>query len=127
MKINYTIASFLGLLSVILGAFGAHALKDRLSPEALHSFETGIRYMMYHSIVILFINSYSGFADKIKNRISWTFFTGILFFSGSIFLITTGGISAKSIWFITPLGGLFLISGWLIMIFSFLKSKNQNN
>ncbi len=123
MKTNFTIASVLGFLAVILGAFGAHALKEKLSPEALNSFETGVRYMMYHTIVILFINSYSGFTDKIKNTISLLFFIGILFFSGSIFAISAGNIAAKSIWFITPLGGLLLILGWLIMIFSFTRMK----
>lgn len=127
MKLNLTLASILGLLSVILGAFGAHALKEKISPEALHSFETAIKYLMYHSIVILFINSYSGFNETLKNRISLLFFVGILFFSGSIFAITTEILPAKSIWFITPIGGLFLISGWLIMVFSFYKSRNKNN
>lgn len=123
MKINFTIASILGFLAVVLGAFGAHALKEKLSPEALNSFETGVRYMMYHTIVILFINSYSGFTDKIKNTISLLFFIGILFFSGSIFAISIGGVAAKSIWFITPLGGILLIFGWLIMILSFMRIK----
>lgn len=122
MKINFTLASILGFLAVVLGAFGAHSLKEKLGPEALNSFETGVRYMMYHAIVILFINNYSGFSDPLKNRISVLFYIGILCFSGSIFAITAGGIPAKSIWFITPLGGLFLISGWLIMIFSFTRS-----
>jgi len=124
MKINFTLASILGFLAVVLGAFGAHALKEKLSPEALNSFETGVRYMMYHTIVILFINSYSGFTDKIKNTISSLFFIGILFFSGSIFAISVGGVTAKNIWFITPLGGILLIFGWLIMIFSFMRTKN---
>jgi len=124
MKINFTLASILGFLAVVLGAFGAHALKEKLSPEALNSFETGVRYMMYHTIVILFINSYSGFTDKIKNTISSLFFIGILFFSGSIFVISLGVVTAKSIWFITPLGGILLIFGWLIMIFSFMRTKN---
>jgi len=127
MKTNFVLASFLGFLTVVLGAFGAHALKETLSPEALISFETGVRYMMYHTIVILFINGYSGFTDKTKNMISIVFFIGILFFSGSIFVITTGNIAATNIWFITPLGGLLLIFGWLIMIFSFMKIKNKNN
>ncbi|MCK4561485.1 MAG: DUF423 domain-containing protein, partial [Flavobacteriaceae bacterium] len=79
--------------------------------------------MMYHTIVILFINSYSGFTDKIKNTISLLFFIGILFFSGSIFAISVGNITAKSIWFITPFGGLLLILGWIFMIFSFIRMK----
>ena len=127
MKTNFIIASTFGFLAVVLGAFGAHALKEKLSPESLSSFETGVRYMMYHSIVILFINSYSGFTPKTKNMISTLFIAGILFFSGSIFAISALNIPAKTIWFITPLGGLFFILGWAIMIFSFAKAKNQNN
>jgi uncharacterized membrane protein YgdD (TMEM256/DUF423 family) len=121
MKTNLILAAFLGLLAVVLGAFGAHALKDKLDPEALNSFETGVRYMMYHAIIILFINSYPEFSKKTKNVISFLFFIGILFFSGSIFAISIGDISAKNIWFITPLGGSFLIFGWIFMIFSFVN------
>ncbi len=127
MKTNLIIAAILGLLAVVLGAFGAHSLKEKLDPEALNSFETGVRYMMYHSIVILFINSYNDFSIKTKNRISYLFYLGIILFSGSIFAISAGGVSAKSIWFITPLGGLFLIVGWIFMIFSFLNNKTKKN
>lgn len=123
MKTNLILAAFLGFLAVVLGAFGAHALKDKLDPEILNSFETGVRYMMYHAIVILFINSFGGFSNKTKNITSYLFLIGILFFSGSIFAISIGEIAAKYIWFITPLGGLFLISGWIFMIFSFVNPQ----
>ncbi len=123
MKRNLIITSFLGALTIILGAFGAHALKDKLDLHTLNSYETAVRYMMYHVIVLLFVNSYNEFSDKTKNIISYLFFVGILFFSGSIFAITTLGISAKNIWFITPLGGLFLIFGWIKLTISFIKKK----
>ncbi len=110
------------MLAIVLGAFGAHALKEKLDPDSLKSFETGVRYMMYHVIVLLFVNSYSGFTLKTKNSISYLFFLGILFFSGSIFAITFG-VPAKNIWFITPLGGLFLIFGWSNMFYFFLKNN----
>jgi uncharacterized membrane protein YgdD (TMEM256/DUF423 family) len=122
MKNNLSIAAFLGFLAIVLGAFGAHALKEKLDPETLKSFDTGVRYMMYRVIVLLFVNTYSGFSLKSKNTISYLFFFGILFFSGSIFAITFG-VPAKNIWFITPLGGLFFILGWLNMFYHFLKSK----
>jgi uncharacterized membrane protein YgdD (TMEM256/DUF423 family) len=115
------ISAFFGFLAVVLGAFGAHALKEKLEPEVLASFETGVRYMMYHAIVLLFVNTYSGFIEKTKNRVSILFILGIIFFSGSIFAISAGGVPAKYIWFITPLGGLLLIIGWLALCFSFLK------
>ncbi len=122
MKYHLTITAFLGMLAIALGAFGAHTLKEKLDPDTLKSFETGVRYMMYHVIVLLFVNTYVDFSSRNKKTISYLFFLGILFFSGSIFAITLG-IPAKSIWFITPLGGLLLIFGWLIMFYSFLKSN----
>jgi len=123
MKLNLSLAAFLGLSAVIIGAFGAHSLKDKLDAEALNSFETGVRYMMYHVIILLFVNTYSGISLRSKNLISYLFFLGILFFSGSIFAISACGISAKYIWFITPLGGLFFIFGWLILFVTFLKKE----
>lgn len=118
---NLIITCFLGLSAVILGAFGAHVLKESLSADQLLSFETGVRYQMYHTIVLLFVNIYNGFSNKQKNRISYTFFLGILCFSGSIYLIQLTKITAKLIWFVTPLGGLFFIMGWMSMIIIFVK------
>ncbi|WP_456420862.1 DUF423 domain-containing protein [Lutibacter sp.] len=120
MKKNLIITSLIGALTIILGAFGAHSLKEILSVTELKSFETAVRYQMYHVIVLLFVNTYSKFNEKTKNTISYLFFIGILFFSGSIYAITFG-VNAKSIWFITPLGGIFFIIGWLKITFSFWK------
>ena len=123
---NLIITCFLGMLAIVLGAFGAHALKEILSPEELLSFETAVRYQMYHVIVLLFVNIYNGFSTSQKNTISYIFFLGILFFSGSIYAIHLTAISAKSIWFITPLGGLVLIIGWISMIIIFVKKCVKN-
>lgn len=123
MKRNLIITAVLGIAAIILGAFGAHALKDKLGIDALQSFETGVRYQMFHVIVLLFVNMYSGFTTKTKNQISLLFFIAIFFFSGSIYAITAGGIDPKSIWFITPLGGLLFIVGWLVMLISFIKKS----
>jgi uncharacterized membrane protein YgdD (TMEM256/DUF423 family) len=122
---NIIITCFLGLSAVILGAFGAHAFKEILTSEQLLSLETALRYQMYHVIVLLFVNTFEGFSMKQRNIISYILFIGILFFSGSIYLIQLTPITARSIWFITPLGGLFLIMGWVSMIVIFLrKGKN---
>lgn len=121
MNKNLAITSFLGVLTIVLGAFGAHALQETLNVSELKSFETAVRYQMYHVIVLLFVNMYLKFNNKIKNTITYLFFIGILFFSGSIYAIAFG-VSAKSIWFVTPFGGLFLIIGWLKMGVSFLKN-----
>ncbi|MDN3620788.1 DUF423 domain-containing protein [Polaribacter undariae] len=123
---NLIITCVLGMLAIVLGAFGAHALKEVLTSAELLSFETAVRYQMYHVIVLLFINIYDGFTTSQKNNISYIFFLGILLFSGSIYAIHLTPITAKSIWFVTPLGGLTLIIGWLLMIMIFLK-KYRNS
>lgn len=120
---NLTITGLIGLLTVVLGAFGAHGLKEILDAESLNSFETAVRYQMYHVLALLFVNMYGSFTSKTKNSISLFFFIGILFFSGSIYLITMANVSAKSIWFITPIGGLLLIIGWLKLSISFFRGK----
>ena len=123
---NLIITCLLGMFAIILGAFGAHSLKEILSVTELSSLETAVRYQMYHVIVLLFVNTYDGFTALQKNKISYIFFIGILFFSGSIYTIHLTSITAKSIWFITPLGGLTLIIGWFLMIMIFLKKMNKN-
>ena len=79
---NLVITCFLGLVAVILGAFGAHALKEILSSAQLLSFETAVRYQMYHVIVLLFVNTYDGFSTTQKNKISFYFLLGFSCFQG---------------------------------------------
>jgi uncharacterized membrane protein YgdD (TMEM256/DUF423 family) len=122
---NLVITSFFGALAIIFGAFGAHALKETLTPDQLQSFETAVRYQMYHVLILLFVNTYNGFLEKQKNTLSYLFFAGTLFFSGSIYLIQLTSVTAKSIWFITPLGGLFFIIGWISMIVIFVKKHRK--
>jgi uncharacterized membrane protein YgdD (TMEM256/DUF423 family) len=129
---NLIITCLLGLSAVILGAFGAHALKESFTADQLLSFETAVRYQMFHAIILLFVNTYDGFSIKQKNTISYIFILGILLFSGSIYAIQLTSITAKSIWFVTPLGGLFFIMGWTSMIIIFIKKssltyKNHKN
>ena len=124
---NLTTTSVLGITAVILGAFGAHALKTKLSPEAMQSFETAVRYQFLHVLLLLFVNTYNEFSSKQKNSISWFLIAGVLLFSGSIYAIYLLGISAKSIWFVTPLGGVLLIIGWSLMSCQFIKKLLKNN
>jgi uncharacterized membrane protein YgdD (TMEM256/DUF423 family) len=121
MNKNLSITSLLGIIAIVLGAFAAHRLKESLTLDEMEGLKTGIRYQMYHVIVLLFVNTYQGFSEKLKNQVSLIFFIGILFFSGSIYTIYLAGLPAKSIWFITPLGGLLLILGWTILFLHFLK------
>jgi len=120
---NLTISSLLGLLAIVFGAFGAHALRTQLSFDALSSFETAVRYQMYHAIVLLFVNGFTDLTERQKNVISYLFFLGILFFSGSIYAITVLEVPAKEIWFVTPLGGLFFILGWTLLLVTFAKKS----
>ena len=122
---NLTITSILGALAVILGAFGAHALKETLSAAELNSFETAVRYQLYHVIILLIINLNQAFSLMEKRIMSYLFWIGILFFSGSIYAMYLAKISAKSIWFITPLGGLLLILGWFYLGITFFKKSKK--
>lgn len=115
-----------GATSVILGAFGAHGLKTLISAEAINTFEVGVRYQMYHALVLLFAGGTSVISQRVKRRIFFLFTTGILLFSGSIYLLATNALTFfdfKSIGFVTPIGGLLLIVSWILMIINFVKNK----
>jgi uncharacterized membrane protein YgdD (TMEM256/DUF423 family) len=112
-----TAATF-GMLAVIFGAFGAHALKKILSDDQLKSFETGVKYQMYHAIVLLVLGLNPIY---ITSRIYWCFTIGILLFSFSIYGLVISSAKGKKLKFlgpITPLGGLLFIVGWLLIIFN---------
>lgn len=121
-------ASILGMLAIILGAFASHGLKGLISVESLQTFETGVRYQMYHAIVLLFIGTTSVFNLKTKQLLYYLIIIGILFFSGSIFGLSTNdltGFNFKIIGFITPIGGVLLIISWAIMLINFLKIRSD--
>ena len=105
----------LGVTAIILGAFGAHALKVLLTSEQLQTFETGVKYQMYHALFILVVANSNQLTEKAKKTVVKLAVLGVLLFSGSIYLLATQtilGINFKTIGFITPIGGLFLIASW---------------
>ena len=121
-------ASILGIISIILGAFGAHALKDLIPIDSQQTFETGVRYQMYHAILLLFVGSTGLINQKTKMIMYYLIVIGILFFSGSIYGLATNsltGFDFKIIGFITPIGGLFLILAWGFMFIDFLKKSSK--
>ncbi|GAB1856160.1 DUF423 domain-containing protein [Flavobacteriaceae bacterium MHTCC 0001] len=125
-KIILITGALLGLLSIILGAFGAHGLKAHLSPENLQTFETGVKYQMYHALFLLFVGSTSVVSSGYKNIIFYLVVTGVILFSGSIYGLATNQLTSfnfKSIGFITPIGGLFLIASWIVLIINLIKFK----
>jgi uncharacterized membrane protein YgdD (TMEM256/DUF423 family) len=124
-KISIT-GAWIGMVAIILGAFGAHALKKVLTPEQLISFETGVRYQMYQAFFLFFLATQNDIQEKTKKTIFTLILSGTLFFSGSIYLLSTTGITGinfKPIGFITPIGGLLLIIAWGILGYSILKSR----
>jgi len=122
-----TTGAIFGMLAIILGAFGAHALKKVLSIEQLSTFETGVKYQMYHALFLLFIGL-SILSEKAKKTIYFLVVIGVIFFSGSIYLLATNGhfipFDFKTIGFITPVGGLLLISAWGVLLVNILKKNS---
>ena len=87
-------AALLGMIAIILGAFGAHALKKVLSTEQLVTFETGVRYQMYHALFLLFIGLNTSLSEKSKKIIYYFTVTGVLLFSGSIYFLATNNLTS---------------------------------
>ena len=117
MRILIIIGSLFAALSVLLGAFGAHGLKNRLTMEDLAIFETAVRYQMYHSLGILLMGVASFYlTEKLVSIPAYILILGIIFFSGSLFLLVFTNLR----WFgaITPIGGLCLIIGWLLLAYN---------
>ena len=113
-------AAIFGMLSVIFGAFGAHALKKILSTDQLQSFEVGVKYQMYHAIVLLALGLQSNFTTA---AVYWCFTIGIILFSFSIYGLVLSDAKGKKLRFlgpITPIGGLLLVSGWILLLINFI-------
>jgi uncharacterized membrane protein YgdD (TMEM256/DUF423 family) len=129
VKRFYIIAGVLfAAVAVILGAFGAHALKAKLETDMLQVFETGVRYQIYHAFALIVTGILS---EKLKsNSVNFAgnfFIAGILFFSGSLYLLSTKEIiGAGSMQFlgpVTPLGGLCFLIGWGMLLHALIKNK----
>ncbi|OIQ21686.1 MAG: hypothetical protein BM557_02490 [Flavobacterium sp. MedPE-SWcel] len=121
-----SVAAVLGAIAIVLGAFGAHSLKKVLEPDMLATFETGVKYQMYHALFLLFIGTTSLVSDKTKKTILSLVVVGVLFFSFSIYFLACNDLFSfdfKKIGFITPIGGLLLISAWIILLLNLIKRK----
>src|SRR6218665_2743481 len=119
-------AALIGMTAIILGAFGAHALKKYLSIEQLASFETGVKYQMYHALFLLFLGVTTFLSEKAKKTILQLVIFGVIFFSGSIYLLSTKpltGIDFKFIGPVTPIGGALLIVAWSVLFWNIIKGK----
>jgi len=117
-------ASLFGMFSVILGAFGAHKLKSIFTPVLMQSFETGVKYQFYHAIVLLVLGFNLEFKTSLENWIVFCFISGIILFSFSIYALTLSSAKGKKLKFlgpITPVGGLLLTMGWILLIYFFIS------
>ena len=115
-----------GIISIILGAFGAHALKKVLSLDQLSSFEVGVRYLIYHALFLLFVGTTTMLLPEQKNIILYLTLFGIILFSGSIFLLSSSGVTGINFKFLgplTPLGGLLLIASWGMFFYYLIVKK----
>ena len=120
------IAAILGALAIVLGAFGAHGLKELIDERSLDSFNTGVRYQMYHSLALLILGLSSKILDSTKKWVFRFMISGIILFSGSIYVLSLNdllSIDTSSIGFITPLGGILFILGWLRLVFGLFVNK----
>ena len=109
------IGSVFGFLGVAFGAFGAHALRSRLSSDMLAVFETGVRYQMYHAFAILIVAAAIGRLGPVPllAAAGWIFAAGILLFSGSLYALTLTGVGTLGA--ITPIGGMLFLAGWAVL------------
>lgn len=124
----FATGAFLGLMAIILGAFAAHGLKPKLSLDAMQSFETGVRYQMYSSFFLLLVGLIPMNSEKNRDFCFYLTLTGVVLFSGSIYLLSTKaltGIDFSAIALATPIGGALLISAWTVLLISILKLKKK--
>ncbi|WP_299530273.1 DUF423 domain-containing protein [Ulvibacterium sp.] len=117
--------SLYGLLAVVFGAFGAHALKKSFTEEQLKSFETGVKYQMYHALLLIVLGFNFGFTSALESYIAHCIIWGTFLFSFSIYGLTLSASQGRKWRFlgpITPLGGLLLVIGWGLLLYSFVKN-----
>lgn len=120
-RLFFALGAGFGFLSVMLGAFGAHALRGKLEPRMLEVFETGVRYQMYHAFALIATAwAISQWPSGWMQIAGWLFVAGIVVFSGSLYGLTLSGVRVLGA--VTPLGGIFFLAGWLCLIWGIIKS-----
>jgi len=123
MKLNwFAVGAIAAAIGVTFGAFGAHALKSRVTEDLLSIFEIGVRYQMYHAFALIAVAWAAGrWPGSLVNASGWLFVLGILLFSGSLYLMTLTG--ARWLGAITPVGGLCFILGWIALAMAALRGS----
>ncbi|ANE50063.1 DUF423 domain-containing protein [Flavisolibacter tropicus] len=125
-KLFLGIGTFLAGLGVILGAFGAHGLKKLVGLETVSTYQTGVQYQMYHAFALLIVGMlYERLNNSLLNYAGALFIAGIVLFSGSLYLLASlkamNKVGLSGVGIITPIGGLFFIAGWVLLLVAVLK------
>ncbi len=121
------IAAILGFIAIAFGAFGAHSLKKMVGLLELNTFETGVRYQMYHALFLLFIGTTNKISESVKKVIYLTTLSGIVLFSGSLYFLALNTFlpfNFKPFGFLTPIGGLLFLTAWFWLFVNFNKKKH---
>ena len=119
------VGALFGLFAVVFGAFGAHVLKKSFSQEQLVSFETGVKYQMYHALLILMLSFNLNLDSALEQNMMYCFLIGTFLFSFSIYglcITSSKGKKWKFLGPVTPVGGLFLVVGWGLLFYHFIKN-----
>jgi uncharacterized membrane protein YgdD (TMEM256/DUF423 family) len=113
----FVLGSVMAFLAVALGAFAAHGLKPRLTPDMLGIFEVGVRYHMYHALALLAVAwACARWPDSRAQLAGWAFLFGIIIFSGSLYILSITG--ARWLGAITPIGGVAFLIGWIVLVWA---------
>lgn len=129
---NKTILStgiFFGVMAVLLGAFGAHGLEKMLDVKAIGTFETGVKYQMYHALFLMILGGFNLLAEERKKLVFYLIAAGVICFSFSIYLLATNELTSfdfKKIALLTPIGGLLLVAGWILLGIRVLNQNRSN-
>jgi uncharacterized membrane protein YgdD (TMEM256/DUF423 family) len=119
-------AAILGFIAIAFGAFGAHSLKKMVGVLELNTFETGVRYQMYHALFLLFVGTTNIISESAKKVIYLTTLSGILLFSGSLYLLALNNFlpfNFKPFGFVTPIGGLLFLTAWFWLFVNFCRKN----
>ena len=120
---------FFGLTAVLLGAFGAHGLEKMIDAKAIQTFETGVRYQMYHALFLMILGGCNVLANERKKMVYYFIVAGVVCFSFSIYLLAINELSSfdfKKLALLTPFGGVLLIIGWILLGIRVLNQKPSN-
>ena len=125
-KLYLGLGAFLAGLGVVLGAFGAHGLKQLVGPETVNTYQTGVQYQMYHAFALMLVGIlYERLPNNLMNWSGILFLTGIVLFSGSLYLLASlkamNKVGVSDIGIITPIGGVFFVVAWLLLVIAILR------